>query len=123
MLDVKELKGLSCLEVENKVKPISAKLVPMLVDRGILKANKGVLFKSGSMYNLDLEYSVMGGSLNCECEGATSKEYVVAITEDGFNVVSLNGSSAFYGELKILSQDTEKVVYVGDFGCVEDIEC
>lgn len=120
MLTIKDLKGLSYVEVENKVKPVSAKLVPMLVERGILKANKGVLFESNNMYNLNMKYTVEDTTLICDCEGGNCIEYVIGINDNGFNVISLDANSMCYGEIKVVSKEDEKVIYEGEFDFIEN---
>lgn len=120
MFNVKELKGLSNEEVLNRVKPISTKLVPMLIKKGLLKENGSVSYISNNMHNIDVVYTVKGVDLWVECEGVKGREYVVGITDGGFNVVFL-ADDIMYGELKVVPKGEDTMKYSGDYTIVDDL--
>lgn len=123
MLKFNDLTRLSYGELESKVIEASGILVPKLVDRGIVKANGSIEFKSSSMNCLDLSISVLNGVfLNSNCEGCTNTEYVISLTEKGFNTVSIyDDGNVMCTEYNIESICEDKVVYNGDSIMLSDI--
>lgn len=107
MLKFSELQNLSGAELLSKVEPVSAKLVPELVSKGILNANGVTKIKGFSTEDMDLEYTVEGNKLFCtEEDGDISQDYVIGLLENGFKVVNLKSESCANIEIKSIEDNT-----------------
>lgn len=123
MLKLNDLSKLSSEVLEAKVSEVSAILVPKIVDRGIVKANGNMEFKSNSLNCLDISISVLKGAyLSCSCEGVSNTEYVISVSENGFNTVSiLDDGTVICNEYNVESISENSIVYNGDSVMLSDI--
>lgn len=103
MLKFAELQNLSGADLLAKIEPISAKLVPELVSKGVLNANGITKLVSDDMFSESLEYTVDGNKLFANVDGNISQDYVISVFENGFNVVNLESESC--ANIEIESQE------------------
>lgn len=103
MLKFSELQNLSGADLLAKIEPVSAKLVPELVSKGILNANGVTKLVTDDMFSTELEYTVDGTNLLSNVDGNISQDYVISVFENGFNVVNLESESC--ANIEIESQE------------------
>lgn len=103
MLKFSELQNLSGADLLAKIEPVSAKLVPELVSKGILNANGVTKLVTDDMFSTELEYTVDGNKLFANVDGNISQDYVISVFENGFNVVNLESESC--ANIEIESQE------------------
>lgn len=117
MLKFSELQNLSGAELLSKVEPVSAKLVPELVSKGILNANGVTKIKGDRTF----DYTVKDDKLFYKDNGMEGQDYVIGLIENGFKVVDVASETCSVIEIESIEDNTINCTNAFVFLCQVDM--